>query len=723
MLNKNYNISTSEENNVIKVQQIINNAFTQVTQRVDVKADRDNKISEFVSRTEKTLDDIRINKSSLIVTKQEIDDSFNNLNVILESRNELSKILKDFNSSTRVIMNEQEKMVKLNKSIENIYKIYEATTSILAFFDSGKEDVVEKLRFITDYEEIENGINFFTLNTTYVEADEYLKTYNMLKKIAIARYFHYISNTLQAFFHLFEGKVSEDQFMSFILNYVPSNMDKKYYNFPKNFPKIKEIQIFFENKSVNDYDMKRTIETVKCNFMKQRVSLLKPFYEEILTKIKEDFKTIRGSLEQLIRLTLCEVIYFKTIFQTKILDSTYIVKQLTDDLFDNLYNTLRPIIVQSDSLDNLFDLIEGLSDNFGMLFLESEDKDIIVQFFSNLNKKTKLEENDLKVLLLNISQISEIIKISKILIRSTIMKLVQDTQEKIFFRINLHLKNNFDELESDFTHISQYEEILSNNHKHFGLFHFYLRRMSVILELLKNKLDKKVLNEITSISIDNFINILNNKILENRNNLTIEFQIYIIQQIILAIKILEEFQIEAVDTDIEIDFYSVTDIFTNNIQSFFNLKDIIINSAPKISNISRDFKKILYNNLLKSYKILINLVNEFVFKREIMEVVYKIRNKETTSEKFLSEKIKQENFTELYNNFEKITLEIKSQIKIIDKPIAEKIISMILENINNIISQIKTETFKYEKLTEINSILQSESVNHNLITLKDSLFE
>jgi hypothetical protein len=725
LLNKNYSITAAEENEVIRIQQIINNSFTGTSLQ---KQDELNNLhppekSEVIKKIEESLEDIRINKQSLYITKKEIDDSFNNLKVILESRNELSNILKDFNTSTKVILNEQEMLVKLNKSIDKIYTLYDSTTSILAFFDSSREEVVEKIRFMTDFEEIENGINFFTFNTSFVEAGDYLKTYNMLKKIAIARYFHYMSNTLQVFLNLFDGLPSEDKFMQFILNYVPNNMDMKYYNVPKKINKIKELQIFFENKSENDDDLKRTIETIKNNFIKQRGKLLKPFYEEVFVKIGEDFKTVNNNLSQIIKFTLCEIIYFANIFQARITDSTYILQHFISDLYDNLYNTLRPIIVSSDSLEDLLMLIESLSEYFGLLFLENEDKEIIIQFFKNLNKKFDPTEEDLNILLKHTGMIFEIIRVSKILIRPIIMKLVQDTQEKIFFRINLHLKTNFDELEADFPKISKYEETIGKNQKHFNLLHFYLRRMSVVLEILKNKLDQKVINELTIISIENFITILNNKILENRNQLTIEFQIYIIQQIILAIKILEEYQIEAIESDIEIDFYAITDIFKNNvIQSFFDFKDILVNSSPKISNRTRDFKKILYNNLLKSYKILINIVNEFVFKRDIMEVVYKIRNKEIIDEKYLNEKIKADVFSDFYTSFEKIILEIKSQIKIIDSAIAEKIVLMILENINNIIAQIRTETFKYEHLP-INAILQSETVNHNLNSLKDSLFE
>ena len=50
---------------------------------------------------------------------------------------------------------------------------------------------------MTDYEEIENGIQFFTINKDYTEAERYLNTHKMLKKIAINRYYDYIIQSIQ----------------------------------------------------------------------------------------------------------------------------------------------------------------------------------------------------------------------------------------------------------------------------------------------------------------------------------------------------------------------------------------------------------------------------------------------------------------------------------------------------------------------------------------------
>jgi hypothetical protein len=709
MLNRQYNLSNEEESTILNIQQTIAHGFT--TEQKNTLCDQPiNSKVILIDKLATNLADIKSHKSSLLNIKKEIEDSFNNLHTILESRNELSNILKDFNNSTKSIINEKEKLVKLNKNIEKIYKIYEETKSILAFFDSTTENIVEKIRFTSDYEEIENGISFFSLNSKYIEATEYLNTYHMLKRIAITRHYQYISNQLQNY--NYEGITINDELFNIILKLIPKNIDSKYYNFPITYEKMKVSQLFFEKKSNYDEDVKRVLETLKQNYIKQRMKLLKPFYNEIFFNMNNDLKNVNNDLSEIMRYTICEIIYFVTIFQSKILDSVYIIQNLTSDIYDSLYNTLRPIIVSSDSLDELFFLMEGLSDNFNLFFLENEDKEFVINYFRGI-----IDEDIISKYTHNIF---EMIKISKILVRPTIMKLVQDTQEKIFFRINQHIKSNFLELENDFSNISNYENIVSKTHKHFPIFHFFLRRMSVILEILKNKLDQNVLNELIVFSIEKFILILNSEILSKRNNLTISFQIYIIQQIILAIKLIEEAQVDAIETGIEIDFYSITDIFKNNINNIFNIKDIIVNSAPKVFDKTRDFKKILYNNLLKSYKILINIVNENLFGRNLMDIVYKIRNKEKIDN--IEDKIKVETFQELYTSFEKIILEVKTQIKTIDTAIAEKIISMIVENINNIISQIKQETIKYDNLSA-NTFLQCEEYNHNLVKIKDSLFE
>jgi hypothetical protein len=699
-------------------------------------------------------------KSSLNLIKSDIDSSFTKLKTILESRNELSDILKEFNSSSRQIMGEQEKLQKLNLNIEKIYKMYEETLSIEAFFENTKEDVCEKLRFTSDYELIENGISFFSLNSNFIESEKYLNTYNMLKRIAITRHYNYMSQSLQSYLNSLEGIPISDPFFLFVLNFLPRNMNKKFYFFPINYEKMKSISTFFEKKAVYDYDIKRNLEGVKNNFMEKRTGMIKLFYEEVLNDIKKNFDSISSNtlaekkenplykdIEDIFHYTLLEICYFLTLFQSKAQDNTYILQTFTSDLFGNLYNTIRPLIIYNDSVDGLILLFESFFDNFEIFFLDiEEDSDSPTQNKENIDsinerilsffirKTSSLDSNSNNIISeLNrdkIEKLKEIITISKILIRPTVLKVIQDIQEKIVFKIHNNIKTGFLELENDFSNLSQYEEQISHRYKNFPLLHFYLRRMSVLLELLKNKLDISVLNELTVQAVEKFINILDDEIVSKKNNLSVSFQIYIIQQIILIIKLLEEFQVEAVETGLEIDFYSLTDMFRSNLQAIFsnayNVRELIMNTAPQIHDKTRDFKKVLSNRLLKSYKILFNLANGKIFGTDLMEIIFKIRGREPMDEQFLKSKVegKKDLLLDIYNSFENIIKDINSQLGIIDKEISEKLCSTIVENISLIINQIVYELDKYkDTFAEEKDILHAETINNNLLKLKQNLMD
>jgi hypothetical protein len=606
------------------------------------------------------------------------------------------------------------------------------------------------MRFTSDYDEIENGINFFQINTTYVEAENYLDTYLMLKRIALTRYYNYMSNSLQVFFNLMDGIAVKDEFFNSILDHIPKNMNKKIYNVPKNFEKIKIVQQFFETKSKYDYEVKRTIEDIKKKFVEQRSAMLKPFYEEILNEIGKSFsKTplneaeknkVNFSFGEISKFLICEILFFSILFQSSIQDNIYILQKITYDLYENLYNHLRPIIVASDSihLEELLLLFDSLSENFVLFFIELTDKDgqaynieevnqkilmFFRSFYITVNQKEINSEIDIKsrsntpisedLIKKKIEPIYEIIKISKILIRPTILKLVQDIQEKIYFAVHFLIKNNLIEFDEG-SNLSFHEEKVAINYPHFRLFHYFLRKMAILFDLLRNKLDSKVLNELAAFAIEKFIANLNEEIL-NKKNLTYDFEIYIIQQILLGIKITEEFEVEAVESGVEIDFYSITEIFKNNFSNLFSnfsFKDMIFNSAMNVYDKTRDYKKILYNNLLKSYKILINLVNEFIFGRDLMDLVYKMRKKESLDDSIFQERIKQrkENLLLTEENFKKIIQELNNQIKIIDPKIAEKLSLTILENINNILNLFRIVVANSQELSDL-KICENLNIN------------
>ena len=144
---------------------------------------------------------------------------------------------------------------------------------------------------------------------------------------------------------------------------------------------------------------------------------------------------------------------------------------------------------------------------------------------------------------------------------------------------------------------------------------------------------------------------------------------------------------------------------------------------PKSSEKFRNFKNILYNNLLKGYKILITITNDFVFGRENMEIIYKVRSNEIIDNEFLSSKqINESKFIEVYTNFSKIIEEIKLQIQIIDSNIALTVSKMILENIEQSLLVFESEFLKLpDKFSNILKILLSEKANKNLINIMKNL--
>jgi len=145
--------------------------------------------------------------------------------------------------------------------------------------------------------------------------------------------------------------------------------------------------------------------------------------------------------------------------------------------------------------------------------------------------------------------------------------------------------------------------------------------------------------------------------------------------------------------------------------------------VPKSSEKFRNFKNILYNNLLKGYKILITITNDFVFGRENMEIIYKVRSNEIIDNEFLSSKqINESKFIEVYTNFSKIIEEIKLQIQIIDSNIALTVSKMILENIEQSLLVFESEFLKLpDKFSNILKILLSEKANKNLINIMKNL--
>jgi len=609
-------------------------------------------------------------------------------------------------------------------------KHYEIVHSIQAFFDNTGPEAVEKLRFVTDYEEIENGIQFFTINKDYTEAERYLNTHKMLKKIAINRYYDYIIQSIQTIPNFNDPEMLKNSLFVLISKNAPTILDKRIYNFPKNYPKLKQIQQFFEKKTKHDLDVNVTIEKLKVNFLKKRIEIISPYLQEILKTLDVIDENLNNNLLEVLKLTFCELLYFCQIFQTKISESIFNIQAITDEIYGSLYTVIRPIVIGADKLDELFEYFNVFDKNFSFLYHQIQDINAIsISDIKNYFQHFVIYDNETLTSLVNEANLPHFIdffKCSKRLINPTITNIIKDIQEKVYFKTSLQIKKNFIDLESEFNDFTIYEEKITVMYKNYPLFHFFLRKLALLLFLLKNKLDKEVLSEMTISCMEKFINIINNEIV-NKKDLTINFQIYIIQQLILALQIIEDYELDVTDKQVDIDFYSITEIFKENVKLLFtqlNIREVIANSIPKIFNQSRDFKKILYNHLIKSYSILVNIINELIFGREIMEVVYKIRKKEDISSEYFETRLleKKNKFEEIYINFEKIVKEIKEQLFVIDEIIGKKILQMGIENISGILMQLEEEIGKNDerKFEQISNIIESELKNKNLEKLLET---
>ena len=250
----------------------------------------------------------------------------------------------------------------------------------------------------------------------------------------------------------------------------------------------------------------------------------------------------------------------------------------------------------------------------------------------------------------------------------------------------------------DFPSFGLYEESLYEKYSHFSLFHYFLKRIVIVHEIFSSKLDDKILNVLIISSIETFISILNTEIL-NKRNLNYEFQIYIIQQILLCLEIVEQFKLETVEDeviDVGLDFNFITEMFKTNYDNItkgkFTIAQVLSNSAPKILEKTRDFKKILYNNLLKSYKMYVNLANEFIFGRNMVNVYNKITsltngnvNKNGIDGIFVNNQKEFEDKMEKIEESKGVVLKhFEEQIKIIDTSVNEKLNKIVCDNVDKI---------------------------------------
>ena len=797
--NKNIKINEKDENILFKLNSLLyntNNNNNLNNNNNKDNSNENNKISNSVTKINEDIQIINNIKQTLTNLNLDIENSTNRLKEILISRDSLQKILKEFNIKTKEILNSKEKMNKLISAINNIYNYYEECHSIQNFLNN--DNCILKFRFLEDYEKINNSINFFEINKNYVESEKYLNIYNTLKIICINKYFEYIYNSISEFskeefkINLYDFNSNEnDENIFYIIKEKFENVEiVGNFNFLRNYDKMKELINYFESK--NDNELLTTQVKLKNYFIEKRLKIITNLFNNYFDNINNDFnqsynnlseeetennnnnnnnkinnkkfsQNIHKNLYNILYLTILEFFYYSEYFSYNYKKDVYILQNYTNFIYTSLYNTIRPIIVSLVSLEDLINLFDAFSNNFSAFFINIEN----ISEENNNNNEINIINNNIKTFFekffnINIKSEKTIIKfknflfISIHLIRPNILHLIQDIQEKIYIKINYHIKNNFDNIENDFPNFSNYELELNNNKNNkkyplFHLYHFYLKRIVILYEIFYNKLDSNILNIIITAAIQNFIQILNQEIINN-NKLNFNFQIHIIQQIIFSLKIITNFNNDFNNNiinsnnknndeknEISIDFNFITNFFYNNYEDVLNgkvsINNIIKNSTPTIIEKNINFEKILKGNLIKSYKLFVNLSNEFIYGRILIDVYHKIiefnKNKNNNDSNKNINEINEIIQKEIVNNSEIIENDVKNinknkeivykefeeQIKNIDEDKYNKIKNVL----DNIIERIYN-TIKFYMKNDFIIINEENDEKKNILNNIKNLF-
>ena len=572
----------------------------------------------------------------------------------------------------------------------------------------------------------------------------------LLKIMSINKYYEYIDKSINnnhisnllppeegSFLYLLMKELGED---------IELNIREKYF-LHLNQEKMKNLIYFFEEESKDDSDVKPSHTKLKTKYIDIRISLIKNIYSQIFQEINNNFfnqenhKLFNSQfailLRKIILHSFIEIVHYGELFGHNYRNDVYILQSLVKYIYNSLYDTIRPLIVSIVSLEDLIVIFDAFTKSTAIFFLnitpintynidendinkkiiEEENKEII-NFFTNFLPSIPEE-----VITLNLFIFRNFLDINQHLMRPTLLHLIQDLQEKIYVKVSMHIKNNFNEIENDFPSFGLYEEQLNSNnkYKYFALFHYLLKRIVILYEIFNNKLEQKIVSQIITSAIETFITELNKELL-NKKNLTYEFQIYIIQQILLCLQTVGTFQIDIIKVDIDMGFNNVTDAFKINyepiIKGKMSIRQMISSYTPELMETTKDFKKILYNNLLKSYKMFINLANEFIFGTKILDIYYKINNnleggnKEKSNE-IIKNIINNENefkgkIKVIEDNKIIVIKKFEEQIKNIDSNVFDKIIKVFEDNIerirNELLNFIRNDN-KEENKEILNSII------------------
>ena len=129
-LNKNCKLPEEMEDKILKLNLIITNSFSPHMQedKNNPKNEKNNenendttKMTNTFKTIQKSLNEIENTEKNLTLLDTQVDMSINKLSSIIDSRNNLQNTLKEFNTKTKKILNEKEKMSKLLKYIKSYY--------------------------------------------------------------------------------------------------------------------------------------------------------------------------------------------------------------------------------------------------------------------------------------------------------------------------------------------------------------------------------------------------------------------------------------------------------------------------------------------------------------------------------------------------------------------------------------------------------------------------
>ena len=735
-LNKNCKLPEETEDKLLKLNLIITNSFSSQKENNDIDKKEQEKNTTENSSTfnsiQNSLNEIKATEDNLKLLDTQVDMSMNKLTSIIDSRDNLQNTLKDFNVTTKKILNEKEKMGRLLKYIKSYYNFYVDAISIYEFLKN--ESCVVKYRFTEDYKKIIDGIGFFSLNTNFTESNIYLQKYNTLKVMSINKYYEYIDKSINNNHITNLIPPEEGSFLDLLIKELGDDLNldiKEKYFLYLNQEKMKNLISFFEEESKDDEDVKPSHDKLKVKYIDIRTSLIKNIYNEIFKEIndnfynKENHKIFNSEFNTLLRkiilYSFIEIVHYGELFGHNYRNDVYILQSLMKYIYNSLYDTIRPLIVSIVSLEDLIIIFDAFTKSTAIFFLNitptnrnpliNEENDInkkiieeenieIINFFKEFLNKTPED-----IIKSNLYIFRNFLDINQHLMRPTLLHLIQDLQEKIYIKVSIHIKNNFNEIEQDFPSFGIYEEKLNSSTKYnyFPFFHYFLKRIVILYEIFNKKLENKIVSQIITSAIETFITELNNELL-NKKNLNYEFQIYMIQQILLCLQTVNNFDIDVIKVDLDMGKNSpnVTDIFKTNyepiIKGTISIRQMLSSFRPEIMETTKDFKKILYNNLLKSYKMFINLANEFVFGSKILDIYSNI-NKNNKNNGDIIKKIVDfekefcQRIKDIDSNKKIICDKFEEQIKNIDDNVFDKIIKVFDENV----IRIKNEIGKFIK--------------------------